>query len=485
MVSKDNISFPLHYCYVLPELGLHPLSYIDPTGKAEYENIVLIPYGKDNKEIKGKVTGIKICNSISECPYPPEKTKSIISIFNEPVEFKMFEKKELDIEDIEDTESKIPEIIEICRFYETILHTPEEPDYEDIEGKSLEIKNPFGKDSAFVDFEGYFSLYGCNAHTHYDAYTDIYEDLKNDLELFLNNKLASYYVTYNGEWLCAGFVRRDKYEHKNDLMHHIMRFLPKEFNKKCKKSSVKIEVNFWNPKDDFIIEYAPGEWGIDKLFLCKCCGHVFIKDEGMHDICPVCGWEDDDIQNNDPDYWGGSNYFSLNKYRTVFESGADIHKAKEDHKVMVTGDKWENFDYKPFLGYFHFLCDFELLTPKFIDLPLEFGPHKVDFRKKAIIPIKKNSVIELKIAGAKIECDLETGEDLYAVIFHDPIEKVGFGLRECISGIEYEKLNNGIRLKIGECNLKELEFIIAWKQGPFLIKDDLDVWFAIDPTSDF
>jgi hypothetical protein len=35
----------------------------------------------------------------------------------------------------------------------------------------------------------------------------------------------------------------------------------------------------------------------------------------MFDICPLCGWEDDGIQNGDPDYVGGANRLSLREHR--------------------------------------------------------------------------------------------------------------------------------------------------------------------------
>jgi len=36
---------------------------------------------------------------------------------------------------------------------------------------------------------------------------------------------------------------------------------------------------------------------------------------GRYDICPVCGWEDDDWQFNKPDHPGGANHVSLNEAR--------------------------------------------------------------------------------------------------------------------------------------------------------------------------
>jgi hypothetical protein len=37
------------------------------------------------------------------------------------------------------------------------------------------------------------------------------------------------------------------------------------------------------------------------------------------EICPVCNWENDDVQFNNPDFEGGVNIESLNKARESFK----------------------------------------------------------------------------------------------------------------------------------------------------------------------
>jgi hypothetical protein len=46
---------------------------------------------------------------------------------------------------------------------------------------------------------------------------------------------------------------------------------------------------------------------------CPCCGYKTLKTEyyGSYSICPVCFWEDDQIQLEDPTYSGGANKYSL------------------------------------------------------------------------------------------------------------------------------------------------------------------------------
>jgi len=47
---------------------------------------------------------------------------------------------------------------------------------------------------------------------------------------------------------------------------------------------------------------------------CSVCNrHDFEED---FEVCPVCNWQHDRVQENDPDFWGGANDLSLNDYKT-------------------------------------------------------------------------------------------------------------------------------------------------------------------------
>ena len=51
---------------------------------------------------------------------------------------------------------------------------------------------------------------------------------------------------------------------------------------------------------------------------CPCCGYLTLGEEpgtGSYEICPVCFWEDDPIQFEDPTYSGGANIISLEESR--------------------------------------------------------------------------------------------------------------------------------------------------------------------------
>ncbi|MDZ7620370.1 MAG: CPCC family cysteine-rich protein [Patescibacteria group bacterium] len=55
-------------------------------------------------------------------------------------------------------------------------------------------------------------------------------------------------------------------------------------------------------------------------FPCPCCGYRTMSEQppGTFQICPVCYWEDDNVQFNDPTFEGGANEESLNQARANF-----------------------------------------------------------------------------------------------------------------------------------------------------------------------
>lgn len=61
---------------------------------------------------------------------------------------------------------------------------------------------------------------------------------------------------------------------------------------------------------------------MQRRYPCHCCGFYTLKEEpnGSYEICPVCFWEDDLVQNRDPESWGGANVPSLNEARRNFRA---------------------------------------------------------------------------------------------------------------------------------------------------------------------
>ncbi len=56
--------------------------------------------------------------------------------------------------------------------------------------------------------------------------------------------------------------------------------------------------------------------------ICACCKKALV---GFYDICDVCGWQDDPIQNKNPDYDGGANEMSLNQAKQAYKEGKKIY----------------------------------------------------------------------------------------------------------------------------------------------------------------
>ncbi|MBI4955819.1 MAG: hydrolase [Myxococcales bacterium] len=59
-----------------------------------------------------------------------------------------------------------------------------------------------------------------------------------------------------------------------------------------------------------------------KSFACPCCGCLTLDEAppGTFAVCPVCDWEDDDVQCGDPSYRGGANGVSLDEARANFRA---------------------------------------------------------------------------------------------------------------------------------------------------------------------
>lgn len=59
-----------------------------------------------------------------------------------------------------------------------------------------------------------------------------------------------------------------------------------------------------------------------RRFPCPCCAHLTLTERppGSHQICPVCFWEDDPVQHDDPTFSGGANTVSLEAARRNFSA---------------------------------------------------------------------------------------------------------------------------------------------------------------------
>lgn len=69
---------------------------------------------------------------------------------------------------------------------------------------------------------------------------------------------------------------------------------------------------------------------------CPCCGYLTFteKPNNTYIICPVCRWEDDEVQTEDPDFRGGANRVSLNEAKNNFK----LFGAKEERFIDYVRD---------------------------------------------------------------------------------------------------------------------------------------------------
>jgi len=84
-------------------------------------------------------------------------------------------------------------------------------------------------------------------------------------------------------------------------------------------------------------------------FACPCCGYKTfdIEPDGTYEICPVCFWEDDQLE--DPNYEGGANNVSLKQgQRNFIEFGACdkemIKHVRKPKKNEQRDDNWKIFE---------------------------------------------------------------------------------------------------------------------------------------------
>ena len=67
-------------------------------------------------------------------------------------------------------------------------------------------------------------------------------------------------------------------------------------------------------------ELIENETNGNRRYICPCCGYrTLTEPPGSYDICPVCYWEDDPIQRQEPDYAGGANVPSLLEARENYK----------------------------------------------------------------------------------------------------------------------------------------------------------------------
>ena len=58
--------------------------------------------------------------------------------------------------------------------------------------------------------------------------------------------------------------------------------------------------------------------------ICPVCGQYVFEHPDDYEGCPVCHWQDDLVQTEEPDFEGGANEMSLNQAREAWKKGEKI-----------------------------------------------------------------------------------------------------------------------------------------------------------------
>lgn len=63
------------------------------------------------------------------------------------------------------------------------------------------------------------------------------------------------------------------------------------------------------------------------MIKCPVCGEYEFAMDDDYDVCEVCGWENDGLQMDEPDYRGGANPESLNERKAEWEKKKSKKKS--------------------------------------------------------------------------------------------------------------------------------------------------------------
>jgi len=83
-----------------------------------------------------------------------------------------------------------------------------------------------------------------------------------------------------------------------------------------------------------------------KRITCLCCGYKTIEQE--YDICPICFWENDLVQKDDPDFSGGANKLSLKEAQKNFKEFGAVERRLIKHVRKPTSKDEKDKDFKPY-----------------------------------------------------------------------------------------------------------------------------------------
>lgn len=79
-----------------------------------------------------------------------------------------------------------------------------------------------------------------------------------------------------------------------------------------------------------------------ELYTCPCCGYKTLEEcpPGTFEICPICHWEDDNVQFEDPFYEGGANRVSL------YEAQRNFMKYGASEEIFIDSVRKQTTNYQ-------------------------------------------------------------------------------------------------------------------------------------------
>lgn len=80
---------------------------------------------------------------------------------------------------------------------------------------------------------------------------------------------------------------------------------------------------------------------------CACCGYKTIREKGCYEICPICYWEDDSVQEADPWFSGGANKPSLYKAQMNFKVYGAMEQRFQRHVRKPTEKDIQESTWRP------------------------------------------------------------------------------------------------------------------------------------------
>lgn len=91
----------------------------------------------------------------------------------------------------------------------------------------------------------------------------------------------------------------------------------------------------------------------NKDTICPVCEEFSFESSGDYDICPICRWENDGIQRDQKDYWGGANTLSVNEAKAVYSLLQNKASKSKVSEIIERYNQRNSQIHKQFRGIDH------------------------------------------------------------------------------------------------------------------------------------